>query len=150
METWKYRSRRDPLFVGLAGGVILILLALIAFRIHKGQLVTIDYALFFIILSVVGILIWMMAGTSYQLDDHSLTYRCGPLRGSVSLATIRRLEVGQTMWSGYRPATARRGIIVHYNKYDEIYISPESDEEFISRVLERCPHLHLGDVVRKG
>jgi len=40
-----------------------------------------------------------------------------------------------TMWSGFRPATARKGIIVKYNKYDEIYFSPDSNESFIQALL---------------
>ena len=35
------------------------------------------------------------------------------------------------MWAGLKPATATKGLIIRYNTYDEIYISPESNEAFI-------------------
>lgn len=39
------------------------------------------------------------------------------------------------MWSGTKPATGRNGLIVKYNKYDEVYITPENKDAMISDLL---------------
>jgi hypothetical protein len=43
------------------------------------------------------------------------------------------------MWAGYRPALARKGIVVRYNRWDEIYISPRDQEAFVAGLVERNP-----------
>lgn len=40
------------------------------------------------------------------------------------------------MWTGLKPATARNGLIIKYNKFDEIYISPETNDTFVDKILE--------------
>ena len=42
----------------------------------------------------------------------------------------------KTLWVGLKPATARKGLIIKYRKFDEIYISPEINDEFIDHILE--------------
>jgi hypothetical protein len=34
-------------------------------------------------------------------------------------------------------STAWKGIVVHYNKYDELLVSPEREEEFIQEIQHR-------------
>lgn len=64
-----------------------------------------------------------------------LHYRSGPFRGKITIDAIRDVQRNTTMWSGFRPATHGKGIIVKYNKYDEIYFSPDSNESFIQALL---------------
>ena len=49
------------------------------------------------------------------------------------------------MWAGYKPATSRNGIIVKYNKYSQIYISPDSNETFVSKLKEFKPDIVVLD-----
>ncbi len=48
----------------------------------------------------------------------------------------REVIKGKTLWVGLKPATARKGLIIKYGKFDEIYISPQTNDEFINRLLE--------------
>jgi len=57
-------------------------------------------------------------------------------RGKIAIDAIREVEKGATMWSGLRPALARKGIVVKYNKYDEIYFSPDTNDTFIQALLD--------------
>lgn len=40
------------------------------------------------------------------------------------------------MWAGLKPALASNGLIVKYDAYEEIYISPESNEDFVKTLLK--------------
>ena len=40
------------------------------------------------------------------------------------------------MHVGFKPALATKGLIIKYNKYDDIYISPNSNDTFIEAVLK--------------
>ena len=34
------------------------------------------------------------------------------------------------MWIGFRFGLSRGGVIIHFNKYDKVYITPEHIDEF--------------------
>ena len=40
------------------------------------------------------------------------------------------------MWVGFKPATARKGLIIKYDKFNDLYISPETNDLFINKILE--------------
>lgn len=79
----------------------------------------------------------------YSIDNSYFYYKAGLINGKIAIENIRKIEVGKTLWVGFKPATARKGLIVHYNKYDEIYISPDSNENFINELLQYNPNIHL-------
>ena len=81
-------------------------------------------------------LLWLFFGTSYELNSEGFIYRSGPLKGKISLDRIKEVVKGQTLWVGYKPATARKGLIVKYDKYNEIYISPKTNDTFVKKLLE--------------
>ncbi|WP_223269287.1 MULTISPECIES: PH domain-containing protein [unclassified Polaribacter] len=70
------------------------------------------------------------------MENNELIYRSGFLRGKVEIPTIKEILKGKTMWSGIKPALAKNGLIIKFNKYDEIYIAPESNNELISDLLK--------------
>ena len=45
-----------------------------------------------------------------------------------------------TIW---KPALSHIGLIITYNKYDDIYISPEKSEQFITQLLETNPNITI-------
>lgn len=89
------------------------------------------------------LMIWLWKGTSYELDSHYLTYKSGPIKGKVKMESIREIVVGKTLWAGLKPATAVHGIIIRYNKHDEIYISPLSNEHFVKEILKLNPNIKV-------
>ena len=42
-----------------------------------------------------------------------------------------------------KPATALKGLIIKYNKYDEIYISPKTNESFVAEILKLNPEVKI-------
>lgn len=80
--------------------------------------------------------VWIYADTSYKIQNGKLFYRSGFLRGSMSITEIQKIVKGKTAWSGVRPATAFKGLLIVSGTGDEVYISPESNDVFLNELLK--------------
>lgn len=83
---------------------------------------------------VIIFLIWIYKSTSYKIENSNLFWKSGPFCGKIDITKINKIEfhkgiVVPTIW---KPALSHIGLIITYNKYDDIYISPEKQEEFIT------------------
>lgn len=133
----KFKSRKDGLFSLMVFGINIFLLGMMVKWILDEDLQRAEYGVLVLVMAVVALLFWVYYGTAYELSqEQKLRYNSGPFRGSIEISGIREIVQGQTLWVGFRPATARRGLIIKYNKYDEIYISPESNQAFIESILK--------------
>jgi hypothetical protein len=132
----KFKSRRDNLFNLIILGSSAFLIGITVYGHITGRIEPRDYWISAIIFLLVVFLLWIFFGTGYQLKQTYFIYKSGPFRGKIEIDRIRKIEVGKTMWVGFKPATARKGLIVHYDKFNEIYISPKTNEVFIQKILE--------------
>lgn len=94
-------------------------------------------------LLAVILLHWVYFGTQYELTTTELRYRCGPLKANIEIERIHEIIRGKTLWSGTKPATARKGLIIKYDKHNEIYISPDSNETFIREIKALKPEIKI-------
>lgn len=133
----KFRSRKDILFQLLGFCIIGFFIGIILFRILsigiENYTITWTDILMF---AVFGFLIWLGFGTNYELTQTKLKYKSGPIRGEIEIDKIHEIIKGKTLWSGFKPATARNGLIIKYEKYNELYISPKTNDSFIKKILE--------------
>lgn len=137
-----FRSRKDGVFTFTILAVNTLLIG-IAINILLSALLNVEtiFALI-LILANVGLLFWMFFGTRYALStDGYLSYRSGPVRGKIAVSRIREIQKGKTLWVGLRPATARKGLIIKYDRFNEIYISPESNDSFCEAILNINPEI---------
>ncbi len=130
-----FKSRKDTFFKTVIIGTVVILVGLPLYN-YLDSGVAPGWPVYIINLAVIGLFLWFWFGTYYRLDATHVHYRCGPFRGKIAIHTIREVQRDTTLWSGFRPATAQKGIIVKYNKYDDIYFSPNSNESFIQALLD--------------
>ena len=136
MTSIKFKSTKDVLFqaliLGIVGGCISLIVSVgLATGLDKSSYVTIS-----LLLLVSAFLLWSYYGTYYELTQKQIKYNCGPIKGKIEIKEIREVVKGKTLWVGLKPATARKGLIIKYGKFDEIYISPQTNDEFINRLLE--------------
>lgn len=89
-----------------------------------------------LLLLVTGLLLWLFFGTEYELTQSEFKYKSGPFSGKIELEDIREIIKGKTMCSAMKPATAKNGLTIKYGKYDEIYISPNTNNTFVSEILK--------------
>jgi hypothetical protein len=136
----KFKSRKGASFKILLVGafVFFILLKLIGYKITGYKIFWPDA----IMVLLLVMLLWLYFGTEYELTPSHLKYRSGPLRGKVEIQKIKEIIKNTTLWSGLKPATANNGLIIKYG-YDEIYISPESNDLFIENILQLNPGIKI-------
>lgn len=141
----KFKSRKDFLFIAI---LILITVGLLYFNIlifldEEESLVS---KIGFSVLNflITGLLIWIYFGTHYKLKDEFFYYNSGPIKGKIPISSIRKIQHPKTLFAGIlKPATALNGLIIFYNKFDEIYISPDSNEKFVEAILKLNPKIEI-------
>ncbi|MBJ6368107.1 PH domain-containing protein [Snuella sedimenti] len=132
----KFKSKKDPLLTTLILGLNLFLIGVAFSRLTLNHIKKTDYWGITLILAVVALLFWIQFGTYYKLSKNELTYRSGPISGKIHTDRIKEIIKGKTLWVGLKPATSRKGLIIKYDTYNEIYISPKTNELFIEKTLE--------------
>ena len=133
----KFTSRKDILFQLIGFSIIGFFIGIILYRIFSNGIENYNFMWTDIImLAVAGFLIWLGLGTNYELTQTELKYKSGPIRGKIEIDKIHEIIKGKTLWSGLKPATARNGLIIKYEKYNEIYISPKTNDSFVKKILE--------------
>lgn len=130
----KFQSRKDILFFILVFGTISLLVwSAVEIFMNFDWL---SLIVFVIVLLIIVLLLWIYFGTSYEINQENFSYKSGPLKGKIAINRITEITKGKTMWSGIKPATAQKGLIIKYDKYNEIYISPKTNESFINELLK--------------
>jgi len=124
------------------GGIFLAAIVLVA-GLGVFSLVAKVYVAFIIIGLTLALFTWMLFDTYYIINDGKLFYKCAFIKGSVSVDAIYEIEQNKTMYSGLKPALARKGLIVKYNKYDDIYLSPQDSNKFIAHLKGINPHINI-------
>jgi len=141
----RFKSRKDWLFSIALLGSILFLSGFSIFGVLFGWIEKTDYWILIPFTAITAFLLWIYFGTTYELRNRELIYRSGPLRGRIKMDQIREIVKGKTSYVGLKPATAGGGLIVKYGKYDEIYISPDSNESFINEILKINPEIVISE-----
>ncbi|NRR90503.1 PH domain-containing protein [Winogradskyella undariae] len=133
----KFESKKDMLFSVIILGLNAFFITIIVLGLINGEIKQQEYWPLIVIFGVVILIFWLFFGTNYKLTKQDgLIYKCGPLKGQIKIEDITQIIKGKTLWVGLKPATSRNGLIIKYNKYDEIYISPKTNETFIKKILE--------------
>ncbi len=140
-----FSSRKSVFFSLLIFGMVAFTTAVFFFGITLGWIGKSDYWTAIIFSVINAWLLWVYFGTNYKLTDTELIYRSGPIRGKIEIRQIREIVKGKTMYSGLKPATAAKGLIIKFRKYDEIYISPVSNDLFIAEILKYNPNIIISE-----
>ena len=134
----KFRSRKDVFFLAVIFGFTAIVCSVLVYQFLSENTRNQNFIVGDVLLILIaGLLLWFNFGTQYELTPHYFKYRGGPLRGEIPLEKITEIVEVKSLWiGGLRPATARNGLILKYDIYNEIYISPLTNESFIKKILE--------------
>ena len=140
----KFKSRKDWLFLTVIFGTIALCAALVTGAVmNDGE----RFGSVVAIATVTGLVSWLLLSvllsTRYSVDEDYIYYKAGPFKGKVEIQSIREIQVGKSMWTGLRVATAMDGLIIRYDQYNEVYISPDSNSSFIEKLKQVKPDLIL-------
>jgi hypothetical protein len=133
MEPRRYRSKVDTWVVILFGATIAFVAWAIFSEWKAGQ-----ESLLFVLIPLAlgaGLPIWTLLGTHYTLDDATLKVRSGPLRWTVPLKGISKVEQTRTLASS--PALSLDRIAITYDRFSQVVISPHDREAFLSDLEHR-------------
>jgi hypothetical protein len=96
-----------------------------------------------IMIGIISMIIWILLDTKYSINEEILYYYSGPFRGKININSIRKIEhhSGLIVPVTYKPALDTKGLIIHYNSFDDIYISPEEEDVFLEELLKINPNI---------
>jgi hypothetical protein len=142
----KFKSRKDFLFSTIILGISALLLVIIASGALNDNMETNEYWILIVVLAVLALILSLFFNTHYKLSkEDGLVYQSGPFKGKISIDRITKVEKGKTLWVGLKPATATKGLIIKYDTYNEIYISPKTNESFIEKLLELNSNITISE-----
>lgn len=105
------------------------------------NLATIVYT--FIILLITLFVFWAIKSTCYIIKGENLILKSAFIKKIISIKSIREIE----KYNGFLPPTLlklslnHKGIVIRYNKYDDIYISPKELSSFIKELNKINPEI---------
>ena len=98
-----------------------------------------------ITITIVLTLVWILLDTKYILKENKIFYNSGPFRGTIAIDAIKKIErhSGLIVPVTFRPALNTKGLIIHYNSFDDIYISPKQEDLFLEELLKVNPDIEV-------
>ena len=85
----------------------------------------------------------MWYDTYYIINGNKLSYKSAFLKGVIEIDTITEIVKNRKLFSGKKPSLSNKGIIIRYNEYDDIYLSPKNIEEFIETLKTTNPDFKI-------
>jgi hypothetical protein len=140
MEVKLFKAKKGLFFQILIlsfWGFLLFVLYLLLFSPDSISIIVLFSILPFFVLP------WIYFDTYYKTDKEFLYYKSAFLQGKIPIQSITKLEPNKTLWAGLKPALATNGIIISFNKYDEIYIAPENNLEIIAELKNINPNIEV-------
>ena len=84
---------------------------------------------------VLGLFLWCWFDTYYQIDNETLIAKCGPFIWRVSIRGITLIRLNQkTIGGTLKPTLSWNSIEIQYRKYRSIYINPDKQDDFLSKL----------------
>lgn len=130
----KFNARKSPVIPILLG--FLLILGAIG---SKDQF----YVSLIILLPLIVYIVWMWYDTYYVIDGDKLFYKSALFKGSIDIQKINEINKKKTIYAGPKPSLSNKGIVIKYNRWDDIYLSPAELDQFIDRLLSINPQIKI-------
>ncbi|HLT08871.1 MAG TPA: PH domain-containing protein [Cyclobacteriaceae bacterium] len=123
-----YPANKKGMLYMLMGYVVL----LVGFFCLGQQAFTQNSELLLPMLVPLVLILWPLFNTYYQIRAEKPIYRPGYVHGEIDINSIREIIKGKTMWIRFKPSLATGGLIIKFNRFNEIYLAPKNNEELIA------------------
>ncbi len=93
-----------------------------------------------------ALIISIFFNTYYSLDNQYLYWQKGPFGGKVSLDSIRSIKKAKSsreISSVVKPILSSKPLLIRYNKYDEIPVSPQDENKFIEAIQKNNQEIEI-------
>jgi hypothetical protein len=84
------------------------------------------------LLVAVGLPLWLLLTTSYEVDSHSVQVRSGPFRWTIPIGEIQSVRESRSVMSS--PALSLKRIEITYGRGRRILLSPADREGFMKAI----------------
>ena len=143
MEEIIFKTKKiDKTFFGISIFLYLILIGIASYTFIKEN----DYQVFIPIGIIVGIILLLQILTYYQLKiiikEKTLYVHLFFTLYKAEIAKITKIRKGETMWSGFHKyGNSAKGLIIFAKFKNDLYIAPENEELFYTKILEINPNV---------
>ena len=94
-----------------------------------------------IFLLIIIFLIAAIFTTHFTFESDHLLCKYSFWKHKIPYATIKKIERQESvLYGGWKMSTAIKGLIITYNRYDELLISPENEDAFIIKLNSKIQH----------
>jgi hypothetical protein len=133
----RFETKRDNTFICIFLFVFVLYSVIASYSIIAEN----DYSViwpFSLVLAILTLLFYLIVKTTYFVfEENQLVCRSLFFKRSIRYSDIRKIEKQKGIYAGFKMSTAWKGLVIHYNKYDELLVSPEREEEFIQEIQHR-------------
>ena len=135
-------SSKNTFTILILWGLVLFLLAVIGYSVQQE---TVSLIPTMILLLVCAFIVWVLLDTRYVIRNNKLLYRSGPFRGGFDISKIRKIEYfsGYNIPTSIKPALDFKGFIIHYNRFDDVYVSPKNANVFLETLQKLNPKIEI-------
>lgn len=104
-----------------------------------------SYITSFMLITVLFYLVWMWYDTYYLIDGDQLLYKSALLRGSIDVNSIVEIAKNDKIFAGVKPSLSSKGLVIKYNRWDTIFMSPIDIDRFITAIKNVNPGIRSID-----
>ena len=103
------------------------------------------WVMILLLAAIIAWFIWMWFDTYYIIRDGELFYKNSFINGSVPISAMHEIIIhNKGLHScSLKPALALKGLIIKYNRYDDMFVSPENEEQFIAELQAINPDIKI-------
>ncbi len=139
-----YKSNFSNIHKIVFSFVVVILFATCISILSSNDLVSI-FIVLIVNSSTIVLLFWIMIDTKYKISNGNLYCKSGPFLKIIPIAEINKINQhkGLIVPVTFKPSLSHKGLILHYHKFDNIYISPKKQSAFLKILLETNPNIQI-------
>ena len=95
-----------------------------------------------VFLFLIVLFISIQNSTSFLIKENVLVCRMLFFKKTIDISSIRSIENSNGLYVGWKMNTAWHCIVIKYNKYDELLISPMNEKQFINSLIQINPEIN--------
>jgi len=141
-----YKSKRDWIYGSIFLGITLLFAIILVSAYFDSNFW--DWMLMVFILGGINLIILInFFFIKIKIKDEELIVSVIYNVFKIDIFKITKIRIGETMWSGFHKCgTATGGLIVFSKNKNDLYITPENQDEFLKELLEINSHIIIDDV----
>jgi hypothetical protein len=133
----RFETKRDNTFLFIFLFVLVLYSGIASYSIIYENDYSVIWSFSLILVSLALLFFLIFKTTYFVFEEYQLVCRSLFLKRRISYSDIRKVEKQKGIYAGFKMSTAWTGLVLHYNKYDELLVSPEREEEFIQEIQNR-------------